>query len=289
MRRTTATDPYIQSFETKWCVDEKTYYLQTSPEFPLKILLAEYNADLFEIARVFRNEEHGNIHLREFTLVEWYRRYQDYRFLMDETESLIKSVAKAVGRTHFSVNGRLIEVDQPFRRMTFAEAFERYVGFNPFGMSREELCRAARDVGTRAQPDWSWNDIANCLIVDKIDAHLGATQPTFLIDYPPSMASLARLRHQSGHDVAERFELYVGQVELCNGYSELIDAEELRRRFAEDNSERRRLGYPVLPEDEDLLEALTRMPKTTGNALGFDRLLMLLSGENDIQKVTINI
>lgn len=291
MRATTASDPYIESFKTRWCSDDKPYYLQTSPEYAHKILLSEYRKPIFEIARVFRNEPHGALHRREFTLIEWYRPEADYRDMMDETESLVRHVSQALGTTHWHSNAREnsqpIDCSTPFERLTVAQAFERYAGFSPIGLDKHELAEKALQCGSRIREDWSWNDIMNCVLVDRVEPHLGMKKPTFLIDYPASMASLATVRRDPKEPVAERFELYICGIELCNGYSELNNADELRMRFETDNRERIQLGLEPIPPDESLLKALPELGKLGGNALGFERLLMLCLGLDNMGQVMI--
>ncbi len=285
MRNTTATDPYIESFKTSWSGCD--CYLQTSPEYAHKILLSRYRHPIYEVARVFRNEPHGLLHRREFTLVEWYHPECDYRDMMDETEALVRTISRCLGTKFWHSDAREnshpISVDSGFERLSVAEAFKRYAGFSPIGMDKPALVEAAKKAGSRVSIDWSWNDIMNCVLVDCVEPKLGMDGPTFLMDYPASMASLATVRG----DVAERFELYICGIELCNGYSELNDAEELKRRFDEDNLERTRLGLDVLPDDNALLQALPALGKLGGNALGFERLLMLCLGLNDMGEVMI--
>lgn len=291
MRPTTATDPYIESFKTIWCDSAEPMFLQTSPEYAHKILLSHYRHPIFEIARVFRNEPHGLLHRREFTLIEWYEPETDYRDMMRQTEALVKSVTQALGATYWRSSARedstAIPTDTPFERLTVAQAFEKYAGFSPVGLSKPELIAEARRAGSRVSEDWSWNDIMNCVLVDRVEPYLGMKAPTFLTDYPASMASLAIVRDEPQGSVAERFELYICGIELCNGYSELNDPNELRRRFEEDNAERLNLGLDPLPHDEDLLKALPALGRLGGNALGFERLLMLCLGIDDIDDVMI--
>lgn len=294
MRETTATDPYIESFKTFDISGEHAYYLQTSPEYAHKILLAQMRHPIYEVARVFRNEASGALHRPEFTLIEWYHPETDYRDMMDETEGLIRSVSQALGTTAWRSCARVesgvtIDCQTPFERLTFEEAFERYAGFTPFGLSHTSLYEAARARGCMVRESWSDNDILNCVLVDKIEPNLGIKCPTFLMDYPASMASLAQVRHEAGKDVSERFELYLCGIEICNGYSELNDAVELRRRFSEDNAERMRLGLLPLPDDEVLLAALPKLGKLGGNAVGFDRLLMCCLGIDDIGEVLVDM
>ena len=290
MRDTTANDPYIESFKTSWCSSDQPFFLQTSPEYAHKILLSRYRHPIFEIARVFRNEPHGALHRREFTLAEWYRPDADYRDMMTETEALVRAISRCLQADDWHSNARehskpIAISAEPFERLTVAEAFERYAGFSPIGMDKQTLADAAKAVGSRVSTDWSWNDIMNCVLVDHVEPKLGMDRPTFLIDYPASMASLAQVRHTPQGNVAERFELYICGIELCNGYSELNDPDELRARFEADNAERISLGLDSLPIDEPLLEALPALGKLGGNALGFERLLMLCLHLDDMGEV----
>lgn len=290
MRETTANDPYIESFKTSWCCGDRPYFLQTSPEYAHKILLSRYRHPIFEVARVFRNEAHGALHRREFTLAEWYMPDADYRDMMSETEALVREISQILGASYWHSNARedshpIAITPEPFERLTVSEAFERYAGFSPIGMDKPSLVRAAQSAGSRVSESWSWNDIMNCVLVDRVEPMLGMERPTFLIDYPASMASLAQVRHTPAGDVAERFELYICGIELCNGYSELNDSDELRLRFEADNRERVTLGLEPLPIDEALLSALPALGKLGGNALGFERLLMICLHLDDMSDV----
>ena len=293
MRPTTATDPYIESFETK-TLDGRTMYFQTSPEYAHKIFLASYRRPIYEIARVFRRELHGEIHRSEFSLVEWYRPDADYRDMMVETENLVRHVSAALGasqwRSGARERGSVIPITpEPFERLTVNDAFMRYAGFEPIGMSRVDLVKAAKNCGCLVGDDWPWCDVFNCALVECVEPKLGMDHPTYLCDYPASMASLAMTRGEGNFAVAERFELYICGIELCNGYSELNDPIELRRRFELDNEERRRLGFETLPIDEDLLAALPHLGKLGGNALGFERLLLLCMGLDDMALVRVDV
>ncbi len=293
MRRTTATDPYIASFETHLITGE-TMYLQTSPEYAHKIFLATYRRPIYEFARVFRREICGEVHRAEFALIEWYKPEADYRDMMTETENLVRSVSAALGTTVWKSNGRnpnasVTITPEPFERLTVNDAFLRHAGFSPIGLSREDLIAEARKVGCIVGDDWPWGDVFNCVLVERVEPNLGMDHPTFLCDYPASMASLAMTRGTGDSAVAERFELYICGIELCNGYSELNDPDELRRRFLCDNVERQQLKFETLPIDEDLLNALPHLGKLGGNALGFERLLMICLGLDDMALVRIDV
>lgn len=290
LRRSTASDPYIESFRTKWCEDEGTLYLQTSPEFAHKIFLSQYFVPIFEIARVFRNEGHGALHRREFSLIEWYKPRADYRDMMRETFELVCFVARGMGKEALSYNGCVVDLGQGYDVVRYRDVFERYAGFNPLGLSHAELLTRGRKLGCRLKDTWHDNDILNCIMLDVIEGKLGQDRPCFLCDYPQSMAALAQTKlDEDGFSVAERFELYVAGVELCNAYSELTDAQQQRQRFEQDNEERRVLGYEQIPVDEDLLSALPSIPPVAGNALGFERLLMLVLGCSQIGELCLDI
>lgn len=300
LRKTTATDPYIESFRICDNHGNMLGYLQTSPEYAHKILLGNHPElhAIYEVARVFRDEPAGLIHSPEFTLVEWYRRGSDAAGMMEETEALIRDVSRALGVSHWQSSCRFgapisIDISQPFERLTFNDAFIRYAGFSLEGLDKEGIFQKARALGCRVHPEWSCNDILNCVLVDKIEPHLGTARPTFLTDYPASMAALARVRTNPAGvglaHVAERFELYLCGIELCNGYSELTDSGELRKRFYEDNAQRQSLGLSALPIDEDLLEALPHLGTVGGNALGFERLLMVCMGYGSIEEALCRI
>ncbi len=291
-----AMDPHLCSFVTTLVqpggahgVAARRAYLQTSPEYALKILLGTYGCSLFEIAKVFRNEEAGPYHHHEFTMVEWYSVGSDDVALMEETEALVRAVAAALGCACLVRAGRAIALERPFIRLSVREAFVRYAGVDPFVVTdRQDFIAAARSVGSAPGDDWPWEDVFHLLLMDKVEGALGWEAPTFLHDYPPSLSALARFKADAqGCRVAARFELYVGGLELCNGYDELNDPDEQRERFAREQALRAALGREAMPVDEALLWAVGRMPPTAGNALGLERLLMVLLGADDIGAVLV--
>lgn len=243
-----------------------TRYLITSPEYQMKRLLAGGMEKIFQICKVFRDGEHGRRHRVEFSMLEWYRAYADYEALMTDCEELVTGLAATLGLgSSLSAGGRRLDLSRPWRRLTFREAL--------------------RERGGVSDPDALTADEQERVLVERVDPTLGASAPEFLIEWPASMASLAR-RKAGDPRVAERVELYAGGLELANGFSELVDPEEQAARFAADVSERCRLGLPPLPTDEGYLEALrVGVPPSAGIALGVDRLVMLLLGETDIANV----
>ncbi len=242
------------------------WYLQTSPELAMKRLLAAGCPRIFQICRCFRQGERGNRHLPEFTLLEWYTAHANYRHMMAQTEALARHAAVEInGRPELAYQGRIIDMAAPFDRITVGEAFGRWAGCTP-----EEALATGR-----------FDELMGL----EIEPRLGWDRPAFLYDYPAACAALARLRPEHPA-VAERFELYIGGIELCNGFSELTDADEQRRRFEAERHLRRQNGRPLPPMPEPFLTALTDMPPAAGNALGLDRLAMLLADTATIDDVT---
>jgi len=261
----------------------RTLYLHTSPEYAMKRLLADGMGPIFQICKVFRNGEVSPSHNPEFTLLELYRPHADYALVMEDLERALAEVERALGSPGpFSA--------LPYERVTVRDAVLRHAGVDlrecPDAPS---LARAARGAGARL-PDQaespSFDDVFFHLFLQKVEPHLGRDRPTYLTEYPASMAALSRLK-PSDPTVAERFELYVRGAELANGYSELTDAREQRRRLEEERALRGRLGRPAYPLDERFLEAVGRMPPSGGVAVGLDRVLMLLLGASTIDEVLL--
>jgi lysyl-tRNA synthetase class 2 len=247
-------------------------FLITSPEYQMKRLLSGGLPRIFQIARCFRRGEQGPWHNPEFTLLEWYRAFSGYEDILDDTEALVCTAALELrDEASFQVGPRRIDLERPFLRVTVAEAFRCHAG-----VEEEELLRWAREDEDRYFR----------VLVEQVEPALAALdQPVFLLDYPASQASLAR-RKPSDPRYAERFELYVAGVELCNGFGELNDPAEQRARFEADQAERRRRGLPVYPLDERFLRALEEgMPPASGNALGLDRLVALACGASSLAEI----
>ncbi len=239
-------------------------YLQTSPELCMKRLLAHGFQRIFQIARCFREGERGDLHLPEFSLLEWYRTGIDYRDLMEECEALFLFLAQKLGRgTGLHCRGLNIELNTLWERLSVRSAFERY---------------AALSLDQALQ-----NDHFDQTMVTDIEPHLGIKTPTFLYDYPASLAALARLKPGSP-GVAERFEIYVGGIELANGFSELNDAHEQRLRFEKELAQRASMGKRVSPMPEKFLKDLSNMPEAAGIALGLDRLVMIFGDARTIDE-----
>ncbi|MGD9017517.1 MAG: EF-P lysine aminoacylase EpmA [Desulfobacterales bacterium] len=241
------------------------WWLHTSPELCMKRLLASGLDRIFQICRCFRQGERGVRHLSEFTLLEWYTAGHDYLDMMAQTEALVRAVANRVGDgSPIRYQGRTITLSEPFRRMTVAEAFDRYAP----GSVKQALAEGRFD-------EW---------LALEIEPRLPADRPLFLVDYPAACGALARLREDEP-DIAERFELYLGGLELCNGFSELTDAKEQRRRFEVELDARGGGGTKKPPMPEPFLKALDAMPAAAGNALGVDRLVMVFADAVAVDEV----
>jgi lysyl-tRNA synthetase class 2 len=244
-------------------------YLQTSPEFAMKRLLAGGSGPIYQICRAFRNSEVGQRHNPEFTILEWYRPGWDHHRLMDEMDELLAA----------TLGSRSAE------RLTYAAVFDRYAGVDVRAETDDSLRGRVADLGVTGVDGLSRDDLLDLVLTHVIEPKLGHCQPTYIHDYPVSQAALAKTRDDDP-PVAERFEVFIEGVELANGYHELTDPVEQRRRFEADLEARREGGLPDVPIDEHLLAALEHgLPDCAGVALGVDRLLMVASGTRDLSDV----
>jgi lysyl-tRNA synthetase class 2 len=266
-----------------------TRYLRTSPEFACKKLLAAGEPRIFEFARVFRDRERGDLHLPEFTMLEWYRADAAYDAVMADSVVIIAHAAQATGIGRFSFRGSSADPFAEPELLTVAAAFERFAGIDLLATiaggegDRAGLAAAAR-TRVRIADDDTWSDIFSKVLVEHIEPNLGQGRLTVLFEYPAPEAALARAK-ASDPRVAERFEIYACGVELANGFGELTDAGEQRRRFMQAMDEKARRYGERYPLDEDFLDAVAKMPEASGVALGFDRLVMLAGGALRIDQV----
>jgi elongation factor P--(R)-beta-lysine ligase len=266
-----------------------TRYLRTSPEFACKKLLAAGEQKIFEFARVFRDRERGDLHLPEFTMLEWYRADAPYDAVMADSIGVIARAAQATGIGRFSFRGRVADPFTEPELLTVAAAFQRYAGIDLLatvadGIGDREGLATAAAARVRISEDDTWSDIFSKVLVEHIEPNLGQGRLTVLSEYPVPEAALARVK-PSDPRVAERFEIYACGVELANGFGELTDAHEQRQRFMQAMDEKQRRYGERYPLDEEFLDAVAKMPESSGVALGFDRLVMLASGALRIDQV----
>jgi len=241
------------------------WFLHTSPEICMKRLLAAGYEKIFQICRCWREGERGNKHIPEFTILEWYRSNIDYKELMKETEELILEVSESMGfKEKIKYQGKEIDLSIPWEMISVNEAFDRFTN-----LTLKETLEM---------------DVFDELMVERIEPNLGIKKPTFIYDYPIERSSFAKAKAEDP-SLAERFELYMGGVEIANGFSELIDPDEQRKRFEIENNIRKRLSKPVYPLPEKFLNELGQMPPSAGIALGIDRLVMVFLDKDSIDDV----
>jgi lysyl-tRNA synthetase class 2 len=287
-------EAHLHAFATE-AVDpggaRRPLFLHTSPEFAMKKLLAAGERQIAAFAHVWRNREAGPLHAAEFTMLEWYRVDADYAVLMEDCAAILRSAAVAAGSGVLRWRGAECDPAAPPERLSVADAFARHAGLDLLATVRADgstdaaaLAAAMARAGLRAAADDTWSDMVSRVLVERVEPRLGIGRATILDRYPVAEAALAR---PSADDprVAERFELYACGVELANGFGELTDAAEQRRRFAAEMDEKARVYGHRYPLDEDFLAALARMPPASGCALGFDRLVVLATGAPRIDAV----
>lgn len=278
--RSTATDPHLDSLFLNLVSEPgaggETLYLHTSPEFPMKRLLASGSGAIFQITKTFRNAESGSRHNPEFSMLEWYRPGFSLTDLMQETSDLL----------------RVLIGECQFKSTSYRNLFKAYLNIDPMAASLDTLQQIAIEKAGYMGSELTKDEYLDLLISICIEPHLGqaaegTSSPLFVYDYPASQASLAAVKQdEDGYLVAERFELYINGLEIANAYHELTDAAEQRKRFEADNKERQNMGCEQIPLDESLLSALeSGMPDCSGVALGLDRLLMVKTGAKDISEV----
>ncbi len=268
------TDPHIDSFLTAL---EHSHgqsgwlYLQTSPEFAMKRLVAAGSGSIYQICKAFRNGDVGSYHHPEFTMLEWYRVGYSYHELMIEVDALVMMLLNT----------------RPAQKITYAEAFERYLSLAVFEADVSTLKAKAEQQGIReivgmdSAPLDAWRDL---LLTHAVVPHLGVTRPTFVYDYPASQAALACIRDDN-IAIAERFELYINGVEIANGYQELSGREAHLTRFLAESHIRKKNSQNAIVFDEEFLQAIEGLPFCAGVALGLDRLLMVMGGGNRLADV----
>ena len=270
------TDIHLHSFKTAY--QKQNYYLQTSPEFFMKRLLAAGSGDIYQVCKVFRDDEQGKNHNPEFTMLEWYRLGINHHQLMEEMEQLFNSLM---------VYPNIVVPSKMAIKTSYQQVFIDALTIDPLSASIAELKQSAIqhqvDIPQGMEDDKDmWLD---WLMVAAVAPEFSKDQFTFVYDYPASQAALACINPEDQR-TAHRFEVYYGEIELANGFYELTDAVEQRKRFAEDNQKRKQKQLTEMPIDQHLLAALAAgMPACSGVAVGLDRLLMVLLGKKSIDEV----
>jgi lysyl-tRNA synthetase class 2 len=263
-------------------------YLHTSPEFAAKKLLAAGETRIFSLGHVWRNRERTPVHAPEFTMLEWYRAREDYEAVIADTLALVQLAARAAGTKLFQWRGRDADPFAPVEWLTVNDAFQHHAGVDLLSTIRHDGTADTAALAALSPVAYgkgeSWSDIFSRILSEKVEPHLGNGRVTVLYEYPSVEAALARC---TAHDprVAERFELYACGVELANGFGELTDPHEQRRRFMAEMDVKEQVYGERYPIDEELLQALEMMPPSSGVALGLDRLVMLAAGATHIDQV----
>ncbi len=269
---------------------QATLHLHTSPEFACKKLLAAGETKIFDFARDFRNRERGALHSPEFTMLEWYRANDPYERLMLDCADILRIASQEGGPSLWSFRNRSINPRLEPESITVAEAFQRFAGIDVLATvdgdatDRDSLAAQAVVANIRIADDDSWSDIFSRVLVESVEPNIGNGRATILCEYPIPEAALAR-RKPGSSKVSERFELFACGVELANAFGELTDATEQRQRFEADMALKEAIYGERYPVDEDFLAALAVIPEASGAALGFDRLVMLATGNASVDDV----
>ncbi len=282
----TSTDPFIESFQTRYIpltkrLENTRYFLHSSPEFAMKRLLSAGSGSIYQLAKVFRQGEISRRHNPEFTLLEWYREGWDHHQLMVQTNHLLTELLidyLPLGKSCF---------------ISYQQAFEKYLGINPHRVDKHELiaCTQAQQLDNvldKNEPRDRYLELLFSHCIEPClgkEAQTGRSQICFVYHYPSSQASLARITEEQGVPVAERFEIFINGMELGNGFHELNNAREQRERFIRDNQQRQQNNQEAIPLDENFLAALDCLPDCAGVAIGIERLLMVMSQVQHINKV----
>jgi len=284
LSRDSCIDAWLDPFSLHLPTGEQVY-LQTSPEFALKRLICAGADRVFEVARVFRQDEMGVRHNPEFTMIEWYERDCDHHAQMDLVEALVRMV-RGISLTHHQ-NAKETALPAKFSRLSYEQAFKTFTGLSASSASLQELTTvaAAQGSGLPRGIEQDREGLLNLLLADVVEPGLKQLQAVFLYDFPPAQAALAKI-NPGPPAIAERFELYLDGIEICNGYHELTDPVELHQRMQQQNEIRLRMGKAPIPSESRLLRAMEHgLPNCSGVALGFDRLAAWCLGLESIREI----
>lgn len=296
LARLPGMEPHLDVFKTTFTglplqgeqPDPETMYLITSPEYAMKKLLVAGHEKIFQIIKCFRNKEHeSTLHNPEFTMLEWYRAYASYEEIMKDTEELVRTLAEQFKDGHWlTFAHHRVDVASPWEKVKVKDLFQQHahIGYEDFE-DPERFRKVLKNQGYKVTAKTSYEDMFFMVFLNVIEPNLGIKKPTIVYEYPARMAALSK---RCDHDprYAERFEVYIAGMELCNAFTELNDPEEQRHRLEAEREERRKMGKDDYPVDQNFLRALEfGMPPSGGIALGVDRLVMLLTGVTDIRDV----
>ncbi len=294
LQRSPGNETHLHAFSTTSIGNdggEQTLYLHTSPEFTMKKLLAAGETRIASLQHVWRNRERGPLHSPEFTMLEWYRVGEGYEAVMDDCLAMLRLAAVGAGTSVLRYRDRQCDPFAEPERLSVVDAFARHANIDLLASmdadgstDAEALAAQMRKAGLTVPAEYTWSYLFSLVLTEKIEPQLGLGQVTILDEYPSAEAALARKSSRDGR-VAERFEVYACGVELANGFGELTNADEQRRRFALEMVEKQRLYNESYPLDEDFLAALAIMPEASGIAMGFDRVVMLATGAPKIDWV----
>lgn len=283
------------SLEEPFYDKTKTLYLHTSPEFSMKKLLVAGLPKIYQICHVYRNAERSDRHHPEFTMIEWYRANDDYLSIMEDCKKLIRNATKNLGKNILSYKGSFCDPFKDWEMLTIQNAFLKYANIDVLATidnpdnpdpNPQKLIKEAKKIGIHCSENDRWEDVFFRICLDKVEPKLGFNGvPTIFYEYPKCLAALSR-KKPSDPRVSERFELYVCGLELGNAFSELTDVQEQRKRFSADMDMKEKLYAERYPIDEDFMNALAfGMPPSAGIAVGVDRLVMVITGANNIDDV----
>ncbi|WIJ27048.1 EF-P lysine aminoacylase EpmA [Devosia sp. RR2S18] len=294
LQRSPGNETHLHAFGTTMIGNDgegKAMYLHTSPEFTMKKLLAAGERRIASFQHVWRNRERSALHHPEFTMLEWYRAGEDYGVIIEDCLAMLRLAAETTGAKKLQFRGREADPLAEAERISVVEAFARYAGIDLLATidadgiaDGDAFAEQMTERGLSVPEDRSWSYLFSRVLVEKVEPNLGLGRITVLDRYPACEAALAR-RAADDRRVSERFELYACGVELANGFGELTDPEEQRRRFAAEMNEKHRLYGEQYPIDEEFLAALAIMPEASGVAMGFDRLVMLATAAPRIEMV----
>jgi lysyl-tRNA synthetase class 2 len=294
LQRSPGNETHLHAFGTTMIGNDgegRAMYLHTSPEFTMKKLLAAGERRIASFQHVWRNRERSALHHPEFTMLEWYRAGEDYGVIIEDCLAMLRLAAETTGAKKLQFCGREADPLAEAERISVVEAFAKYAGIDLLATmdadgipDGDALAEQMTERGLSVPDDPSWSYLFSRVLVEKVEPNLGIGRITVLDRYPACEAALAR-RAADDRRVSERFELYACGVELANGFGELTDPEEQRRRFAAEMNEKQRLYGERYPIDEEFLAALAIMPEASGVAMGFDRLVMLATAAPRIEMV----